>query len=382
MAATPSARRPADPLSAFGQVVGMAAANVGERVFRGSLADLRPAPHTVLLDEPQCRVLRFAPAGRRKAAAAPIVLVPPIGAPAKVYDLRRGCSMAHELAAGGFPVYVLDYGRIGFADRGLSIPDLVDRIARAVEVASKDQDGRKVVLAGWCAGGVFSALYVASRPARTSRVAGLALLASPLDVRQGHPLYPIAASSLMTRAMGIAGRTGVPAFFVSQAFKWTSPGKQLLKPVTVLRSLHKREKLAHMEAVDSYINGFAAYPGVAGNQLLRWLIDGDLADGRVRIHGRRADPRSIRIPTLVVAGKGDGLAPAACVEAWTKVLVDTEFHLVPGGHLGVVASNRSRATTWKFLAEFSARVGTASAARPRRAARRAVRPAVQVAGAA
>ena len=39
-----------------------AGANVGERVFRGRLADTRLSPHTVVLDEPHCQVRRHDPA--------------------------------------------------------------------------------------------------------------------------------------------------------------------------------------------------------------------------------------------------------------------------------------------------------------------------------
>jgi polyhydroxyalkanoate synthase subunit PhaC len=331
-----------------------AGANVGERLFRGRLADTRLSPHTVVLDEPHCQVRRHDPAERRHAL--PIVFVPPLGGTARVYDIRRGASMAQCLADAGFRVYVLDYGPLGFEDRDLSLADFVDGyVARAVEVASEDSGGVPVVLAGWCAGGIFSALYATSRQAR-DRLAGLALLASPLDLRRGHPMYPLARLGITEAALRIARETGLPAPVVSLMFKMTSPVKQLTKPLTVLRNLDDREFLVHFESLDEYVNAFAAYPGRAGYELVRGLVDNAVLEGRMRVGRRAADVRRIDVPVMVLAGTTDVLAPASVVEAWCDVLPESEYHVVRGGHLGVMAGRRAPESTWALLLDFAERV--------------------------
>jgi len=331
-----------------------AGANVGERVFRGRLSDTRLSPHTVVLDEPHCQVRRHDPDGPRHAS--PIVFVPPLGGTARVYDIRRGASMAQWLAGAGFRVYVLDYGTLGFEDRGLSLADFVDGyVSRAVEVASDDCGGAPVILSGWCAGGIFAALYATSRAAR-SRVAALALLASPLDLRRGHPLYPLARLPLTDAALRIARETGLPAPIVAWMFKLTSPVKQLTRPLTVLRNLDDRDFLVHFESLDEYVNAFAAYPGRAGYELVRGLVDNRLLDGSMRVGRRRADVRGIDVPVMVLAGTHDALAPAATVKAWCDVLPASEYHEVRGGHLGVMAGRRAPESTWPLLRDFAARV--------------------------
>ena len=343
-----------------------AAANVGERVFRGRLSDTRLSPHTVVLDEPHCQVRRHDPAERRHQL--PLVFVPPLGGTARVYDIRRGASMAQWLADAGFRVYVLDYGALGFEDRDLGLDDFVDGyVARAAEVASEDCGGLPVVLAGWCAGGIFAALYASSRIGR-KRVAGLALLASPLDLRRGHPLYPLARLPITEAGLRIARRTGLPAPVVSLVFKMTSPLKQLGKPLTVLRNLDDREFLVHFESLDEYVNAFAAYPGRAGYELVHALLDNAILDGSLRIGHRRADVRRIAVPVMVLAGSTDVLAPASVVESWCDVLLDSEYHQVRGGHLGVMAGRRAPDSTWRLLRDFAARVDActpASATPPR-----------------
>lgn len=337
-----------------------AGANVTERVFRGRFADTRLSPHTVVLDEPHCQVRRHDPADR--SHTTPIVLVPPLGGSARVYDIRRGASMAQALAGAGFRVYVLDYGTLGLADRALDLATFVDGyVARSVEVASEDCGGVPVVLGGWCAGGIFTALYASSRVAKR-RVAGLALLASPLDLRRGHPLYPLAGLPVTEAALRLARQTGLPAPVVSWMFKLTSPVKQVTRPLTILRNLDDRDFLVHFESLSEYVDAFAAYPGEAGFELVRGLLDGTVQNGSMALGRRRADVRRVNVPTLVVAGTTDVLAPAACVQAWTEVIADSEYHVVKGGHLGVMAGRGAPASTWKLLEDFAARVDAQSQA--------------------
>ena len=89
--------------------LGAAAANVFDRVMRGGLADLRPLPTAIVDEGPQRTVRRYLSRRRRarlsanghagRPAPPPVLLVPPLAAPASCFDLRRGCSLAEHLLA-------------------------------------------------------------------------------------------------------------------------------------------------------------------------------------------------------------------------------------------------------------------------------------------
>ena len=80
----------------------------------------------------------------RPVRHAPVLLVPPLAAPASCFDLRKGCSIAEHLLARGYPTYLVDYGPISFNDRDLGLEHWVDDvIPKAVEAVSKDA-GRPV----------------------------------------------------------------------------------------------------------------------------------------------------------------------------------------------------------------------------------------------
>src|SRR5436305_10463280 len=107
-----------------------ASTNVLDKVFRGGVADLRPVPRTLIDQGPMRWVYRLT--GDR--SGDPVLLVPPLAAPALCFDLRRGCSVAEHLVESGRNTYLVDYGTVSFADRRLGIEHWVDEVLpRAIE---------------------------------------------------------------------------------------------------------------------------------------------------------------------------------------------------------------------------------------------------------
>ena len=80
-----------------------------------------------------------APDRPRPLRHAPVLLVPPLAAPASCFDLRKGCSIVEHLLARGYPTYLVDYGPISFNDRDLGLEHWVDDvIPKAVKAVSED----------------------------------------------------------------------------------------------------------------------------------------------------------------------------------------------------------------------------------------------------
>src|SRR5437867_12803518 len=96
-----------------------AVANLRDKAS-GGVADLRRMPRDSLAVHGDGAVLyRYRAAeGVAPDAGAPILLVPPLGAPDFAYDLRRGCSLVEHLVSAGRTVYLVDYGAMSFAHRG------------------------------------------------------------------------------------------------------------------------------------------------------------------------------------------------------------------------------------------------------------------------
>jgi polyhydroxyalkanoate synthase subunit PhaC len=325
------------------------------------VADLRPTPSSIVHEGPQCTVRRYRSHRRARADRAPILLIPPLAAPASCFDLQRGCSLVEHLTSLGYPTYVVDYGPISFGDRALGIEHWVEEvIPTAIAVAHEDSGDRPVQLVGWCLGGIMTLLAVAGD--QRLPVVSVALVAAPFDftqVRLAAPLRQLgrltggALETALYRALG-----GAPAPLVSRAFQLTSLDRYLTKPLWVLRNLGQRDTIAHSEAIDTYMANMLAYPGRTFGQLYhRFFRVNDLADGVVALDGRTIELADVRQPVLVVAGDSDVLAPAAAVRAVVDLLpnaASVDFELVPGSHLGALTGRGAEATTWRHLDEFLA----------------------------
>jgi polyhydroxyalkanoate synthase len=353
---------PALPSIPTPEDVAAAAANVWD-MARGGLADLRRMPATLIDEGPQRSVYRYlpveAPVREGFDDRAPVLLVPPLAAPAICFDLRRGCSLAEHLLRSGRDVYLVDYGPINYGDRALGLEHWIEEvIPRAVRAASEDAGGRPVKIVGWCLGGILATLAVAADP--DLPVASIALVASPFDfsrVPLVAPLRPIAALTqgrFVTALYSVMG--GAPAPLVKRGYQLAGIEKYLMKPYTIATNLHRRELLAQIEAVDEFMNRMHAYPGRTFGQLYhRFFRTNDLADGRLALQDGTIELADVRVPLLAIAGTGDGIAPiAAChhvaglVPRAPRVRTET----APGGHLGVLTGRAARHTTWVLLDEF------------------------------
>ena len=63
----------------------------------------------------------------------------------------------------------------------------------------------------------------------------------------------------------------------------------------------------------------------------------------------------MRVPVLVIAGLGDGIAPRRSVHRLVEVLdgaQDVRYAEFPGGHLGVLTGRGARTTTWPEISTF------------------------------
>lgn len=339
--------------------LGAAAGNLAGKL-RGGVADLRRMPRDAIAEHGAV-LYRYRPdVSAPHVGGAPVLLVPPLGAPDFAYDLRRGCSLVEHLLAEGRTVYLVDYGPIHFAERGLGMEHWVDEVVPwAVRETVAHARTGGVHLLGWSLGGIFAMLAVAAARARLP-VASLTVIGSPVDIAAVPlvaPLRPLAAAtggrglSWVYQAIG-----SFPAPLVSAAFQLTAFEKLVTKPMTLLSRLDDRDCLAQIEAVDHMMNNMHGYPGRVFGQLYHLLLrSNDLSDGTLALAGRTIPLGSVDVPVLVVAGRTDVIAPMAAVWKVVELLTgapEVRFETAPGGHLGVLTGRDARTTTWFHLDAF------------------------------
>lgn len=340
--------------------VSAATANVLAKVLRGGVADLRPMPRTLIDKGPMRSVYRFTAHGRQ-LAGEPVLLVPPLAAPALCFDLRRGCSLAEHLIDGGRRLYLVDYGTVSFGNRRLGLEHWIDEVLpRTIRAVSKDAGGAPVHIVAWCLGGIMSLLTHADQ--HDLPIASIASIAAPIDVTAVpliapiRPLVDLTRGWIITPVYRVLG--GAPRALVKRAFQLSAFDKMVTKPYAVLTHLDDADFLAQIEAVDRFTDNMIAYPGRTFGQMYhRFFRSNDLAEGEVDLGGRRISLAEVKTPVLVIAGAGDGIAPQRAVRKLVDVLdnaAEVRFATCPGGHLGVLTGRRARETTWAHIDEFLA----------------------------
>ncbi|AXB44994.1 alpha/beta fold hydrolase [Amycolatopsis albispora] len=338
-----------------------ATANVLGKVLHGGVADLRPVPRVLIDHGPNRSVYRLTSGDKAAPDGPPVLLVPPLAAPALCFDLRRGCSLAEHLVDAGRRTYLVDYGTVAFSDRRLGIEHWIEEVLpRAIRRVSEDAGGQGVHLVAWCLGGIFSLLTTADQPELP--VESVVTVASPFDftaiplVAPFRPLVDLTGGHLLTPFYRVLG--GAPSYLVSRVFRVTGLNKEITKPLAILKNLDDRDYLAQIEAVDHFMDNMAAYPGRTFGQLYhRFFRANDLAEGSVDLNGRIISLSGVKVPTLIVAGENDTIAPRAAVERLTGLLEnapEVRFETAPGGHLGVLTGRKARGTTWRYIDEFHA----------------------------
>jgi polyhydroxyalkanoate synthase len=313
-------------------------------------------PKTVIDSGPQRTLSRYDSAQRRRGA--PVLLVPPLAAPAICFDLRRGCSLAEHLVVKGRRTYLLEYGQIEFADRDLGLEHWVEEVIPTAIRAAAEDAGRPVRIVGWCLGGIMSLLAHAMDP--DLPVEAAALVASPFDFSKVPLVAPLRPIDAVTRGQVVTqlyrALGGAPAPLVKRSYQLAGIDKYVMKPWTIMSNLGDRDLLAQIEAVDAFMSRMHAYPGRTFGQLYhRFFRTNDLANGRLALTDRTIDLADVTMPLLVIAGRGDGIAPVAACHHVADLVPDAaavKLDTAPGGHLGVLTGRAARATTWKLLDGF------------------------------
>ncbi|WP_436698508.1 hypothetical protein [Nocardioides sp. BYT-33-1] len=321
-------------------------------------------PATVLSDAPHRRLVRYDRATSARAER-PVLLVPPLAVSARCFDLRPGQSLAAHLLGTGRATYLVDYGRITFADRGMGfeawVDDILPTAIRAVlaDHAAGGDHADGVDLVGWSLGGTMGLLTAAAHP--DLPIASLTALGTPVDYTRIPAIRPLVVADRMLGTRAVTAPTaalgGVPRHLVRASYRAMAPRRELTRAVHLARNILDTETLARTSAVDGFIGEMPGYPGRAYHQIhTRLMVRNELATGTVRLSRRReirlAD---VRTRVLFVGSDTDNIADGPAVRAGADVVPGARYAAADGlSHLGLVAGPRAAEVSWPLVDAFLA----------------------------
>lgn len=285
----------------------------------------------------------------------PVVIVSPLAVNMLAYDIHPERSFIKALNAGGFDVYLIDWGKPTRKQASYTlvtyIKELLPKCLDAVRAHSGEQ---QLNLHGWSMGGGMSLVHAAF--SRCVGINSIITLGTPID---GHSNGAAGRqykrlSVLLKKARINLRKIPAKVFYTPGwanviGFKLLDPVSAIRGYVDLLKNLHDRDYVAQHANQAAFIEKLEAYPGGA---LRDWFctiwMENETAHGRFTVGKEVAHLRDVTAPVLCIAGKSDALSNVPCSKALLNVVgsTDKEFFVGPGGHIGIVSGKDAPDTIW------------------------------------
>jgi poly(3-hydroxyalkanoate) synthetase len=239
-------------------------------------------------------------------------------------------------------VLLLDWGWPGEVERAFSLTDYIaGRLERALVAA-----GEKVVLAGYCMGGL---LAVAAAQRRPELVAALALLATPWDFHADDPDRAGALARLLPQlepAMAFAGTLPIDA--LQMLFALLEPYGIAAKYRGFGRLRQDSDRAVLFVALEDWLNdGVPLAAPVARECIGGWYGANTPARGTWRVAGLPVDPGAVDLPAFVAVPARDRIVPPESALPLAGMIKGAVLHRPAAGHIGMAAGSGAEAALWR-----------------------------------
>ena len=337
--------------SAFPQAVLMEALRQDRELIAGIAAYRRHPWRRALPDVPAIwaeggsRLLDFD--GRRDLIGPTVLFVPSLVNRAVVLDLAPGHSMMRFLAGEGLRVRLLDWGWPGEIERGFT---LTDYIAGRLERAMAAIEG-KVVLAGYCMGGL---LTVAAAQRRPDKVGALALLATPWDFHAADPAQATGLAGLLPLLEPVmALADSLPVDALQTLFALLDPYGIAAKYRSFGRLEQDSPRARLFVALEDWLNdGVPLAAPVARECLGGWYGANKPARGIWPVAGLPVDPSAIDMPSFVAVPARDRIVPPESSIPLASLIPGAVLHQPRAGHIGMAAGSTAETALWRPFLEW------------------------------
>ncbi len=276
-----------------------------------------------------------------------VLFVPSLINRGSILDLTRGRSMLRWLAARRVRPLLLEWGWPEGEECGFGLADYIARRLEPAMAAAAASDRRgRIVLAGYCMGGL---LALAAAQRQPGLVAGLCLIATPWDFQAGGG-EPAVAARLRRLDSLMAPSGSLPVDAIQLAFASLDPAAIAAKFRRFGRLAQDGEATRLFVAIEDWLSdGVPLAAPVARECLGGWYGENQPALGRWRVAGTVVDPATLRLPTLLAVPRHDRIVPPDSALALRTAMRHARLLELPGGHVGIVAGPRAPELLWRPL---------------------------------
>ncbi|MBX5482668.1 MAG: alpha/beta fold hydrolase [Myxococcaceae bacterium] len=264
---------------------------------------------------------RYHPRGRRRFVE-PVVLCHGLGANRFTFDFDERFTLARRLAERGFEAWILELRGRGEAGRAhtSSFDRQVDHDVLAALRTVREAGAKEVLWVGHSKGGLLAFAHVGRNPAAPIRA--IAAIGSPTTYAVQKGLKPFAR---LVRPFLSA--PSIPLESLAKLAVVVPP------PDSFMRYLVCPENLDEDTRKKALVNVGADVAGGVGRQFLDWITTGRWQSGDRKFDYERG-LAAVRVPTLLIAGACDLLAPPDAVRHTARYVRGPTEVVVAGREAG------------------------------------------------
>lgn len=298
------------------------------------------------------RLLYYPP--KAKSAKLDVLFVPSLINRYYILDLSERLSLAAYLQAQGIGVYIVDWAEPIALQKEFESDDYVVRYL-APFIKHIHSKKTKLVLTGYCMGGLFSAAYAATEP---GMIDGLALLAMPWDFHtKDFMKADLSVSHIHQFDDWLSSMDIFPAEYVQLLFYARNPWIFQEKFRQFSEMEPSSQSAQDFIAIEQWVNdGVALSPAMARECLIDWLQHNVTARGKWKVNGQRVMLENIKVPTFIAAPQDDRVVPASSALPAAQLIENSVLVEPNSGHIGMIVGSRRKSGLWQpfhnWLQEF------------------------------
>jgi polyhydroxyalkanoate synthase len=310
-------------------------------------------PYTRRVAEPpaiwKCGSARLLDYSAGRAADEVVLFIPSLINRYYILDLDKERSLLRHLAAEGIYTLVLDWGVPGDFEREFDCGDYVTEILLPAIEFLQQTTGKKIILAGYCMGGVLSLAAASLKP---DAIKKLTLFATPWNFHC-HNFSPFILGDDWQDMIEsqINEKKQMAAEFLQSLFYWTAPWafEQKYRRFAEMRGKAAEEFVA----LEHWVNdGVPLVANVARECLLDWAQKNQLHSRQWVVDGKKIDPKKIRIPTFVVIPENDHVVPRDCAMPLANSLWQRKVLSPHAGHVSMIVGAEAKKQLWEPLVKW------------------------------
>jgi len=283
-------------------------------------------------------------------APYPVLIIPSLINRHYILDLEEGNSFVKYLAGSGVDTYLAAWGEPLENELDFKADDYVARIGKMIDVIY-NKTGQKIILTGYCMGGLLS---LASVMEKSDKIKSIAFLATPWDFHSGDfPRFRLNNAQLKHAKTIIGSYNKIPASFIQALFYYIHAhliGHKFEIYPLINTQTHSRQDFL---AVENWVNdGISMTKAVAKECFIGWVNDNNVAKLKWKIKGKPVSPKIIsHLPTFFAIPQKDSIVPPSCAMPLADYFKDCTIIKPSAGHVGMVVGTSAKLQTWEpFLA--------------------------------